>query len=159
VDGKPFVSIALGASYQPGNWFVMSEWSNIDTHSSFGDSTGWYVSDGYRFGKFTPYITYGRDTSDNLSDAGLTVADVPPFLAGPAAGLNAALNTVLSSKSVQNTISVGARWDLIKNVDLKLEVDHTRVDAGSNGGLVNLQPGFQLGSTVNLFSVSVDFVF
>jgi hypothetical protein len=31
--------------------------------------------------------------------------------------------------------------------------------AGSNGRLVNVQPGFQPGSGVNMLSVTIDFVF
>ena len=83
---------------------------------------------------------------------------MPPYLAGSATGLNAALDSVLRTKPVQNTLSLGARWDLMKNLDFKLQFDHIRIGAGSNGVLTNIQPGFQLGSTVNVFSASLDFV-
>jgi hypothetical protein len=65
----------------------------------------------------------------------------------------------LSTKPVQNTLSIGARWDVLRNAALKLQYDHTRIGAGSSGVLANLQPGFQPGGTVNVISVSVDFVF
>jgi hypothetical protein len=58
----------------------------------------------------------------------------------------------------QSTVSLGARWDFAKHVDLKVQFDHTRLGALSDGTLINIQPGFQLGSTVNLFSATVDFV-
>jgi hypothetical protein len=51
------------------------------------------------------------------------------------------------------------RWDSIKDVDFKLQIDHSRNGAGSPGTLSDLQPGFQPGGTVNLFSGTVDFVF
>jgi hypothetical protein len=89
----------------------------------------------------------------------LTISALPPYLAGPAASLNAALNTALGSKPVQRTISVGARWDFMKNVDFKVQVDHMRLGAGSPGTLGNLQPNFQTGGTVNLISATIDFVF
>jgi hypothetical protein len=54
---------------------------------------------------------------------------------------------------------VGARWDFMKNVDFKVQVDHMRLGAGSPGTLGNLQPSFQTGGTVNLISATVDFVF
>ena len=38
-------------------------------------------------------------------------------------------------------------------------VDHMRLGPGSQGTLINAQPGFRPGGTVNLFSVAVDFVF
>ncbi len=74
-------------------------------------------------------------------------------------GLNAALNSILSSKRVQNTISTGVRWDFAQDVDFKLQFDHTKIRAGSSGGLINLQPGFQPGGTLNLLSITIDFVF
>lgn len=89
----------------------------------------------------------------------MTLAGLPPALAGFAAGLNAGLNAVLESIPAQSTVSLGVRWDFMKNLDLKLQADHTRLGADSSGTLINLQPGFRLGSTVNLFSAAVNFVF
>jgi len=149
----------MGAMYDPGAWFVMGEWGTTDFHSVLGKSTAWYASTGYRLGKVTPYLTYGELHADsNRSDPGLTVSTLPPFLAGPARGLNGALNSILGSISDQRTMSIGARWDFVKNVDLKLQYDHTRHGAGSPGTLINLQPDFQPGGTVDLFSVAIDFV-
>ncbi len=47
----------------------------------------------------------------------------------------------------------------MKNLDLKLQFDHMRLGAGSPGTLRNLQPGFELGSTVNVFTTTIDFVY
>jgi hypothetical protein len=80
-------------------------------------------------------------------------------LVGPAAGLNAGFNSLLSAKPVQNTLSIGARWDFMPNAVLKLQYDRTRIGTGSSGGLTNLQPGFQSGGKVNVFSATIDFVF
>jgi hypothetical protein len=86
------------------------------------------------------------------------LSTLPPFLVGPATGLNAALNATLASIADQRTMSVGARWDFMKNVAFKAQYDHTRIGAGSPGLLINIQPGFQSGGTVNLFSLAIDFV-
>ena len=159
-DGKLIQLGSLGASYDPGNWFLIGEWAKRISHCFAGANTAWYVSGGYRFGKFTPYLTYAQVKADsNTSDPGLTVSALPPFLAGAAAGLNAGLNATLATTPVQKTISVGGRWDFMKNVDLKLQYDHIRIGAGSVGTLTNTQPGFQPGGKVNVFSVAVDFVF
>lgn len=150
-DDKPNSVIAVGVSYDPGNWFVMSEWGQGDANAFLGKRDAWYVSGGYRFGRFTPYVIYARANADNLSDPGLA--------APGAAGLNAALNSILSTKPVQDTVSIGGRWDFMKNADLKLQFDHTDIGAGSSGVLSNLQPGFQPGGKVNVFSATLDFVF
>ncbi len=151
VDNKAISVITMGARYDPGQWFMMGEVGHGITHSIFGKGTGWYLSGGYRLGKFTPYLAYGKAKADNLSDPGLA--------APAAAGLNAALNALLSTKPVQNTLSIGGRWELTRNTALKVQYDHTRIGAGSSGVLSNLQPGYQSGGTVNLFSAAIDFVF
>lgn len=160
-NSQPFVFTVLGASvsYDPGDWFVMSEWGRTDNDSVLGNRTAWYLSGGYRLGKFTPYITYAEAKAGNLADPGLTLAAMPAALAAPAAGLNAALAAILSTKPDENTISVGGRWDFMPKADLKLQFDHTRLGAGSSGELSNIQPGFQLGGKVNVISAAVDFVF
>jgi hypothetical protein len=151
--------LGLGTSYDPGKWFVMGEWATTELHSVLGRSHGWYVTTGYRLAKFTPYLTYAAVKAEsNTSDPGLSLATLPPSLAGTAAGLNAGLDVALGSIPVQRTASVGARWDFMKNLDLKLQLDHTRLGAGSAGALINVQPDFQRGGTVNLFSVTIDFV-
>jgi opacity protein-like surface antigen len=158
-DDKLVSFIGVGAMYDPGRWFALGEWGHDDFHSVLGSSTAWYVSGGYRLAKVTPYLTYSKvSVNSNTSDPGLTLSTLPPFLMGPATGLNEALNATLATIAEQRTISVGARWDFVKNVALKVQYDHTRIGAGSIGTLTNIQPGFAPGGTVNLFSVAIDFV-
>jgi hypothetical protein len=158
-DDKRVTFIGVGAMYDPGRWFVLGEWGHDNFHSVLGASTAWYVSGGYRLAKVTPYLTYSKvSVNSNTSDPGLTLSNLPPFLVGPATGLNAALNSALATIADQRTMSVGARWDFMKSVALKVQYDHTRLGARSPGTLINLQPGFAPGGTVNLFSLAIDFV-
>jgi hypothetical protein len=160
VDNRLIRFIGVGAMYDPGRWFALGEWGVTDYYSVLGKNTAWYVSGGYRIAKFTPYMTYGAiQADDSTSVTALNVAALPPYLAGPAVGLSAALNSILASSAAQRTITVGLRWDFLKNLDLKLQADHTRLGANSPGTLINVQPGFQPGGTVNLFSAAIDFVF
>jgi hypothetical protein len=157
---KRFTFIGLGAMYDPGRWFVMGEWGVADSRSALGKRSAWYAGGGYRLAKVTPYLTYAQTKAEsNTSDPGLTLSSLPPFLAGPAAGLNAGLNGILGTIPAQKTLSVGARWDFAKNAALKLQLDHSRVGAGSPGTLINIQPGFQPGGRFTVFSASLDFVF
>jgi hypothetical protein len=158
-DSKPVVTEVIGASYEPGHWFLISEWAHARLNSFLGEERAWYASGGYRTGQFTPYVTYARESAVSNSDPGLTLTGLPPGAAGFAAGLNAGLNAILRSIPDQRTISLGARWDFAKNIDLKVQFDHTRLGPNSDGTLINIQPGFQPGGTVNLFSATLDFVF
>jgi len=158
-DSKPVVTEVIGASYDPGHWFVISEWAHDRTNSFLGENTAWYASGGFRAGKFTPYVTYAHESAASNSSPGITLSGLSPAQAGLATGLNAALNAILQAIPAQSTISLGARWDCVKNVDLKVQFDHTRIAADSDGTLINVQPGFQPGGIVNVFSATVDFVF
>ena len=159
LQNKPAQVFEAGAMYDPGNWFVTSEWGRRNLHSAIGESTAWYLSGGYRVAKFTPYLTYADVKSNSRTfDPGLDVSALPPYLQGPAAGLNAGLNAILSKAADQHTISVGSRWDVMKNVDLKLQYDHVDLGRGSAGSLINVQPGFEPGGSVDLVSLDIDFV-
>jgi hypothetical protein len=158
-DAKAFSFLGVGAIYDPGAWFATAEWGRNDFHSVLGKNTAWYAGGGYRWRTLTPYLTYAHAKADNLSDPGLTLAALPPTYAPLAAGLNDALNSILDTKVVQNTLSIGARWDFMKNTDLKLQFDRTRIGAGSTGVLSDAQPGFQTGRRFNLISAAIDFVF
>jgi hypothetical protein len=156
---KPLEFVGIGAMYDPRDWFVTGEWGTAQFHSVLGERTAWYVSGGYRLAKFTPYLTYGAlKANSNTSDPGFNVSALPPYLGASAVGLNAKLNDILGSIPAQNTASAGVRWDFMKNLDFKLQYDHIRLGEGSPGLLINLQPGFQRGGAVDLFSAAIDFV-
>jgi len=150
----------ISAAYEPGNWFLMAELGQINYDAVLGETTGWYVSSGYRFNKITPYAIYAQ-TRPNSSTwaAGLNLAALPPAQAAPAAGLNAELDAALATIASQRTSSLGARLDVTRNIDLKLQWDHTNLGANSQGWLTNLQPGFRPGSSFTLISATLDFVF
>jgi hypothetical protein len=159
LENKSETILTFGASYDPGRWFAMGEWAKERSASFLGESTGWYVSGGYRIKKFTPYVTYAQVTERFTSAPGLSLTGLPANVAPIAAELNAGLNEVIASRPIQYTYSAGVRWDFIKNFDLKLQFDRINLGAGNTGTLVNVQSGFVPGSTVYVFSTTVDFVF
>jgi len=160
VQDKRVDFIGVGATYDPGIWFVTGEWANFDTRSVIGKKDGWYVSGGRRFGKATPYATYARMKADsNTSDPGLNLAGLAPPLAALGAQLNGILNTQLGAIPQQSTVSLGVRWDFTRNLALKVQIDRVSLGSASHGTFGNLQPGFQSGARVQLFSANVDFVF
>ncbi|WP_137939962.1 hypothetical protein [Chitinivorax sp. B] len=183
----PASFIGFGATYDPGQWFVQAEYTKRKTESFVGDTTGWYVSGGVRVGKFTPYMTYSRlKTDSELTSSGassVNTAVLPnlpaiPQLAALQAGvdqvnggvtslnnnvalLNAGLNGLLNAgNNAQRNITIGVRWDVMKNMDIKLQWDHLKIDnKGAGYTLNNTQPDFDPGKKINLFSAAVDFVF
>jgi hypothetical protein len=130
---KPVDFVTVGGSYN-ADWLVEAELGNSQTHSVLCESAAWYVSGGYRLQKFTPYLTFGElKANSNKSEPGLMVAALPANLAGLATELNGARSGILGAIAIQETTSVGVRWDFMKAVDLKIQYDHTRVGVGSAG--------------------------
>lgn len=159
VNNRRVQLTSLGATYDTDEWFVMGEWSKIESNSFIGKQIGWYVSGGYRLGEFTPFATYSKSEKlSNTADPGLNPATLPPPLAGAAAALNAGLSNLLQGSTGQ-TLSLGSRWDFRRNTALKLQYDRVKLDANSSGILINTQPGYRPGGSYNVFSVALNFVF
>lgn len=160
VDHKSVVVANIGVGYDNGRWFVMSEASRLNARSFLGDKTSMYATGGYRLGEWTPYLTYAASRSnDPTHENGLNLAYLPPQAAPSAAYLNGQLNNLLSSITVQHTVSAGVRWDFLPDRALKLQYDHLRPSGGSSGTLINVQPGFRSGHAVHVVSAVLDFVF
>lgn len=160
VDHKRATAYSTGASYDPGNWFVMGEMGRMKSRSFLGDTTGVYASGGYRIGDFTPYLSYARVRSNSAAtEPGLMLGGLPPPAAAAGAALNAYLSWLLTTIPVQRTISIGTRWDCAADIALKLQFDRVTPLGGSRGTFINVQPGFRSGRSVNVASAVLDFVF
>ncbi len=153
-------AISIGANYDPGNWFLMGEIVAFKGDGFLSDSTSWYGTAGYRIGSFTPYVTYASTKSHIDREGGVSLSGNAAALAGLSGATTGALNTTLNSfNGSQQSASVGVRWDAIRNVALKAQLEQVKLGSGSAGRFSNPQAGFPYGGKVNLVTVSVDFVF
>lgn len=166
-DSKRLSIISVGGSYDPGDWFIMAEWAQTDNKSVYGKRQGWYATGGYRFGAFTPYLSYAEaKLKSRQNDPGIAALPVgTPFDAAVvplnmgAAALSAELNEQLSGAAKQKTISLGVRWDFARSAALKLQYDRSHIGSGSTGTLDHALPDFRPGGKFEVFSATVDFVF
>lgn len=159
VENRTVTYRGLAASYNPEHWFAMGEWGRSRLGPFLGDATAWYVSCGRRWSQLTPYVTYAEvDVDSARSEPGLDLSTLPPFAVESATMLNTALNSQLASLTIQNSTTIGVRWDFMRNFALKAQYDHIRLGDGSPGTQINVQPGFRPGGTLSLVSLSVDFV-
>jgi hypothetical protein len=156
-------TVVVGASYDPGNWFVMGEWVGFNAGGNLlSDSHSWYLSGGWRWHSLTPYATYATTRSYIESEPGIATAGlgaVPP-LAAAAAGLNAGVNaTLIAFATTQSTVTLGLRWDFKRNMALKGQYDWLHLgDNSPNGRLLN-NTGAVPDRHIDLFSVALDWVF
>lgn len=118
-----------GLQYDNGQIVAMVEYMIRRADKGGNDnSNGYYASAGYRIGGWTPYAIYSHYTPKN---PGLQAPD-------------------------SNSKSLGARWDVFKNVALKAQLDHTL----SESGFIQQTPAFAAHPTpVNVFSLTADFIF
>ena len=150
IRDREYSQLALGVWHDPGKWFAGGEWSRGFSDSFIQPGDSWYITGGYRFNKLTPYLTYSKTRRDH----GTT-----PQLSGPTlAPLNDLLFTFVGPIR-QSTITVGTRWDFAENAAFKVQLDHIMTEENSNTLFTNVQPNFDEGDSVNLLSLTVDFVF
>lgn len=164
---------SFGYTYDPGTWVVQAEYAARKVDSLLvTDLAGWYVQAGYRLGRFTPYASVSQlKTRDSAPH---------PKASTAAGGLTALAATVvnftdeaLGVQQEEKSVALGVRYDLARNVDLKMQYDVIRkpgsgtpyggIGGGGNGGTFKNVPYFSTWNyseqTVKLFSVALDFVF
>ncbi|MFU8832122.1 MAG: porin [Wenzhouxiangella sp.] len=160
VDDSRFTTVAVGARYDPGHWFIMGEWGGSTSQTFIGDIRGAYVTVGYRIGAFTPYAGVARiRVTSETSDPGLSTEGLPPPLVEAAGQLNFVLNEMLASAARQKSLSLGTRWDFARSMALTMQYDYLDLASGSPGILVNTQPDFRPGGSASVVSLTLDFVF
>ncbi|HUW00502.1 MAG TPA: hypothetical protein VMV88_10130 [Gallionella sp.] len=133
--------LSAGVQYDTGDWFVLSEW--IQRKSTY-ETNASYASAGYRVKQFTPYLTYAQSSQGSF---------LPGFTAPTPEAVRLATRA-------QHTVSLGVRWDFMKNTDFKFQLDQVKLSDNSNGFLANVPANVTLyGSQFYVMSAVVDFIF
>lgn len=139
----------LGFTYQINNIFLASEYTLLDLNNNLLNTlSGWYISSGYQFDKIMPYLTYGQS---NQKIASSTIALPPPFYD--------AFDTMIKEFNFsQESISLGVRYDIYKNLALKTQVD--RIFYDENRRTMYYRDGNEdPKGHLDVFSITLDFVF
>lgn len=160
VDHKVVSMANAGVNYDPGSWFLIAEAGFTRTPSFLGKTRNAYVSAGWRWRGLTPYAAYSRvRAAGATSDHGLPLEGLPPAYAVPAAYLNDALNSLLSTIPQQTSAGAGLRWDLRASMALKFQYDRVKPVYGSRGTLLNPTPDFRSGRPFHVASVTLDYLY
>jgi hypothetical protein len=136
-----YSDLSIGVQYDPGEWFAISEWIQRKSTTKI---SAMYASGGYRIKEFTPYITYSQNSQGS-------------FLPGSPPPSSSSIR--LADRS-QSTISLGVRWDFMKNTDFKFQYDRVKLSNNSNGFLANVPSNVTLyGARFHVVSAVVDLIF
>lgn len=149
-DGRIY---SLGATYDNGPFSVQAMAGHFRFQSAaFENQDAGMLLASYRLGTATPFVgyskvrSYRRHLSTGLPDGGAT------------APINAAVAGVLArSHADQYTVSVGVRWDFMRDAALKFQADAIR---GSPDSVLTVQrETADWNGRTNVFSVTLDFIF
>lgn len=127
--------MSVGASYDPGDWFASAEYVKVINFNGTGikaERAAWYINGGVRIQDFSPYIT---------------VSELRP------------LSNTGQAPVAQRTYAAGIRWDVARNIDIKLQFDRLHLGDNSFGTLQNTAPSVKPGGKVLITSVLMDFIF
>lgn len=156
---------SVGFMYDDGKWVFNGEFVQQRVIDWPADFDAGYVTLGYHFGRFLPYVYWAK--IDTVNDDGKTVASI-----GPTPPAATPINTRPSSIFEQTTYAVGLRFDPKPGVSLKAQAEHiTGMD--DFNGMFRFTPGAQsqavsatVGAQVlpelkstNLFSLNINVAF
>jgi hypothetical protein len=161
-DSTMATYLALGASYEQGDWLASGEVVRLrsDIAASLSDSA--YVSVGHRFGAVTAFGMLGaartpRDAPDVPQWAGQLAPIIGQVAAANIQAVGSAAAYAAGAARIdQRSISGGMRWDVHPRVALKLQWDHFAIRRTGSllWGTRNLE-----SASANVVSATLDFVF
>jgi hypothetical protein len=124
----------VGLQYDDGQALLMIEWTKRDENKlqgfsqPFAEDTSWYAAAGWHFGKFTPLAMY---SVLNITDS------------------------ILQSPAGYHTWSASLRYDVVRNLDLKLQISR----AQASNGAYWIDRNAASDQYVNVYSFGADFIF
>lgn len=147
---------SLGVAYDDGNWLMQMELGRTWTETAM-TAPGWngYGVIGRRIQAWTPYVMLSASRpQDNVlaPQNDWSVIGQRPFQ-------RMAYQIVNSSRADQTTLAIGARWDIHPRAALKFQWEHTRVEPMGYAQWFRSLDVFERSSQVNLYTVSMDFLF
>lgn len=165
-DHKPFNISDIGLAFDNGKVVVQAEYMLRKSDSLLSDSSAYYLTAGYRFGKLLPYVTYSGSKTDTRR---LSLTAASAYAADVARRYTMGTPYVQTSNTDNNTLSLGMRVDVASSVALKFQLDRYTPNTNSFGATdaqtmtrvngVLTTPMSTSVSSVKLATVSLDFVF
>jgi hypothetical protein len=150
MDGKYLHYYDLGAAWESGGWVLQTGGTFIESNSlTIPDLTAYFVSMGYRVGKWTPYTVLSEvkskehNRTTGLGDA-IDAAVISPVLD--------------SSQVDQMSISLGTRYELSQSVAIKVQYDHLKSKV-KEGLLLYVNDAESWDRDLDVFTIGLDFIF
>jgi hypothetical protein len=154
-DNAKISYTTLGAAFDDGVWVVQGELGRTTASSAVvphGHMA--YVSGGRRFGDWTPFVLLSTSRPGNgVRNPANDWGRLNPVLR------DRVLNIVNTTRIEQDTVSAGTRWDFHRQAALKLQWDRTTIPLSGYGLWNRDQASPNVPTRVDLFTVTLDFIF
>lgn len=140
----------IGLNYDNGSLVVLTEatdlaYSDVELTRIYGG----YVTAGYRFNQWLPYVTVARTYTTEEADYTKVFG---PLLAS-------SMESLGFSPMEQTTYSAGLRWDVKQGASIKAQWDHVTDLAGTAGLQTASEVGTLPDNGINIYSLVIDAVF
>lgn len=153
--------ITLGTTYDDGTFIAQAEIAKITTTKDFlpnGDMG--YLSIGYRVANFTPYSTFSIIEPGTSPYQTVSNWNSLPSVFGDAESFHSlAIEVLNSTRAEQYTYSLGLRWDFNNQAALKLQWDNSHIQTYGYGLWLWHGETFIHKSTINTYTLGMEFVF
>ena len=150
-----FTGIGLNFNYENFQW--LSEYTRRKTDGIISDTSGWYVTLAYQFGKLQPHITFsGLKTDEDYEQlegmqsmlaAGDSTAQAMAGMLG---------NIITMGKVDQDSLTLGLRYDFLPRMTVKAEWQQIEADDNSNG---LFDASHTIDDTINVYTIAIDTIF
>ncbi|MGF1753215.1 hypothetical protein L4C33_06405 [Vibrio makurazakiensis] len=158
IEGEEFYYSQLGLEYFTGKWLLASEFVSIASESNnpaLPSGIGGYLNISYYWDSWTPYSILAMFHPD--------IDALTPEASWSAFGLDTVQSTAISglnsTRVEQDTISVGIRWDVMKNIALKAQADFISIAENGYGLWVSDTSLHQSKTSLQLYTLSLNFIF
>ncbi len=153
-DKKQVSFLSAGLAYDKNSWLFQSEAALAASKWPAASMYTGYASLGRRFGPVTFYsVVSGAKTLDRKTTVTSPILPLPQLEV-----LQTVTQDALNAGRInQQTVSVGARWDIHPQVALKAQWDHTWIRR--HGGVLLQNELLDRDITLNIFSANISFVF
>ena len=152
-DDSKGTFLSAGFQYDSDRLLMIGEYARRTVDRYTVSAAGWYFTAGYRFNSLTPYMTVARQTQTApVTSKQSGIAPIDDLLG---------LFNAMRNKS-QDSIAIGTRWDVTRNVAIKTQLERIRPGPGGLGIFFvddNFRDALDPGGPVHVFSISADFVF
>ncbi|WP_372861257.1 hypothetical protein [Pseudoalteromonas sp.] len=139
--------------YDNLDYFLRAEWVKIKTDLSFvPEIQSYYLTAGFNYKHFTYHLTFG----DSDVKIGTPVDEIDPSLDKLAMNYQYIFNT--SEPDALQTWTIGARWDFMDRLALKVEFSKLVGGKGPNS-FFTLEEGADFDRQANLYLIGLDWVF